>query len=138
MRLLSAAFDDLIAEAIALEAACFHGRARTAVRALRDTALHKVITTINTLEQRRIVEEDEYERTRDAYRAVLSLGMLLDEHVRPGRDCPGPAHASAQAAVGGMLDALRPYVQQRDDAMRRILLEHIPIDTAMARLQLAD
>jgi hypothetical protein len=107
------------------------------VRALIDDALLKASASLALLEPARVVEEVEYVRTHETHRAVLKVGMFLVQYVRVGRDAPAEAIARARAAVTGMLDALAPYVLRKDNALRRVLIDNVPFDDAVAQLALA-
>ncbi|MBX3162702.1 MAG: hypothetical protein KF773_42465 [Deltaproteobacteria bacterium] len=136
MTSLSAAFDELIAGSFALEASCLHERARSAVRVCRESAVESFVA-IAALEEQRVVDE-EGACTVEAYRSVLSFGMMLGHLVRAGRDASAEEHARMGAAVGAMLDALGPYVLPHERALRRVLLEQVAVDVVVSQLRLPD
>jgi hypothetical protein len=136
MKPLSEAFEELVAGMTAFEEAWVHEVARTTVRGLIDDALLKASASLAMLEPAPVIEEVEYLRTHETYRSVIKLGMFLTQYVRAGRDAPREAIDTARAAVAAMLDALTPYVRRKDDALRRVLIENVPFDDAVAQLGL--
>ena len=136
MKPLNEAFEELVAELNAFETTWAHESARGTVRALIDDTLLKASASLAMLEPAMIVEEIEYLRSHDTYRSVLKLGMFLTQIVRAGRDAPADAIDRARLAVAAMLDALTPYVLRKDNALRRVLIDNVPFDDAVAQLGL--
>jgi flavin-binding protein dodecin len=136
MKMIAEAFEELVEHMTAFEAAWLHDGGRTTVRALIDDALLKASASLALLEPAHVVEEVEYLRTHETYRSVLKIGMFLSQYVRAGRDVPADALARARGAVDGMLDALTPYVLRKDHALRRVLIDNVPFDDAVAQLAL--
>jgi len=136
MKPLQEAFEELVTELNAFETAWVHETARGTVRGLIDDVLLKASASLAMLEPALVIDEIEYLRTHETYRSMLKLGMFLTQIVRAGRDAPAEAIDRARVAVGAMLDALTPYVLRKDNALRRVLIDNVSFDDAVAQLGL--
>ena len=137
---LSIAFDDLQRELIALDRAwtCLHERAslRHAAADLRHH-LCALLACADELPPDRARYDALDGETRilahEAFLSVLALGQLLLRAI-DDRLAPELAIAQMQLSVEHMLDLLAPLVSRADDALRRVLLEDVSIETALAEV----
>jgi hypothetical protein len=134
---ISHAFDDLQCEIVRLDVGwtCEHERA-----SLRHTASdirHHVCAALAWLDHL-APEVARYDRldgearilAHEAYLAVLALGQLLLRAITD-KLADEVAIARTQCAVEYMLEVLGPFVSRADDALRRVLLEDVPIEAAV-------
>lgn len=67
---------------------------------------------------------------RDAFVAAIGVVQLVDG---ADRKLPTDARARARHALGVVLDALAPYVGRADHALRRVLVDGVEIEEALAQ-----
>lgn len=116
-------------------------RERSGLRFAAADVRHHVCAAINALEMLDcgVTGMPSYEQlddaarvyAREAFLSVLTLGQLLR---RADEDTLAPTAAIAitQLALDRMLDELSPHVTSADDALRQILLDDVPFETALA------
>lgn len=140
---LSQAFDELQLELVALDRAWTDERERSGLRHAAVDIRHHVCAALTALDDR----EDEAPGTpaftrldqgarilaHEAFLAVLALGQLLRRALDDGL-APPAAIAACQLVVDQLLDELAPCVSGADRAMRRVLLDDEPLETALAGL----
>jgi hypothetical protein len=66
----------------------------------------------------------------EAYLSVIALGQLLQHDEE--RLAPTWAIESARGAVDRTLDTLAPFVSRADEGLRRVLLDNVPSEDALA------
>ena len=134
----SIAFEDLHHELIAFDQAwtCPHERAslRHAAADLRHH-LCALLAVDLPPERARYDALDGESRilAHEAFLSVLALGQLLLRAI-DDRLAPEIAIARMQIVVDRMLDLLAPLVSRADDALRRVLLDNVPIEAALAEV----
>ena len=137
---LSHAFDDLLDELVRLDRSWVCERERAGLRFAASDIRHHVCVALVCLDDLP-AEIARYDRldtegrilAHEAYLAVLALGQLLLRAI-VDKLADAAAIARAQCAVDHMLDALSPFVSRADDALRRVLLEDVSIEAAVAGL----
>lgn len=137
---LSAALGEVILETRFLEQRWPNETERGSLqRALLE--IHKEVSrTLVLLDGLRPIEIDEptAARAREAFLATLVLGVLLQRIVKRAKRTSRATAATATAdrAVARLLDALDPYVQRTDAALRRVMLEGISSENAASEIAL--
>lgn len=134
---LSNAFDDLQHELVRLDMGWTCDRERASQRHTTSDIRHHVCAALAWLDDLP-PEVARYDRldgearilAHEAFLAVLALGQLLLRAIED-RLANEVAIARAQCAVEHMLDVLAPFVSRADDALRRVLLEDVPIESAL-------
>jgi len=138
---LSQAFEVLQVELRALERAWTNDRERSGLRHAAADLGHHVCAALAALDglDRESSHVPRYERldagarifAHEAFLAVLAVGQLLrrddDEAL-----APPSALAATALAVDVLLDELAPFVTSAEIAMRRVLLDDEPLETALA------
>lgn len=135
MQTLEATFDDM-RDAIAPLLRAWRG-AWTEIHLPHTDVVHHMCTAIT----REIAEEpyacmpDEHrEIARDAFLTVLAFGQLLQRGLVEEL-APRALLEDAIAAVRAVLDELSLHVSRADDAVRRVLLEGVSLDDAVAGIR---
>ena len=134
---LSVAFDDLQHELVRLDRGWTCDRERASLRHTASDIRHHVCMALTWLDELP-PEAARYDRldgearilAHEAFLAVLALGQLLLRAI-VDKLANDVAIARAQCAVEHMLDVIAPFVSRADDALRRVLLEDVPIETAL-------
>jgi hypothetical protein len=134
---LSTAFDDLQHELVRLDRGWTCNRERASLRYTAADIRHHVCAALAWLDD---IPPDvaRYDRldgearilAHEAFLSVLALGQLLLRAIAD-KLANEVAIARAQCAVEHMLDVLAPLVSRADDALRRVLLEEVSIETAL-------
>jgi hypothetical protein len=135
---LSTTFDQLQRELLALDRAWHCERERASLRHAASDIRHHVCAALAWLDdlppadaRYDALEPEPRVLAHEAFLSVLALGQLL---VRAVEDRLAPEHAieGAHFAVDQTLDMLSPFVSSADDALRRVLLEDVPVEDALA------
>lgn len=135
---LELTFDDLLRELCALGDAWTCDRERAALRFTASDLRHHVCAFLP------LIAHDDHAHydtlggearvlAHEAYLAVLALGQLLLRAIAE-RMAPDIAIARVQQEVERMLDLLAPLVSRADTALRRVLLDEVPLETALAEV----
>lgn len=140
---LSQAFDALQRELVALDRAWTCEIERAGLRHAAVDIRHHVCAALTALDDRDDAAADANAFARldqgarilahEAFLAVLALGQLLRRALDDALAAPR-AIAATQLAVDALLDELAPCVSGADRAMRRVLLDDEPLETALAGL----
>ena len=135
---LSAALGEVILETRFLEQRWPHEAERASLqRALLE--IHREVSrTLVLLDGVRPTEIDEQAaaRAREAFLAALVLGVLIQRLVKRAKRAARAVATTvaAELAVTRLLDALDPYVQRTDAALRRVMLEGVSSENAAAQI----
>ena len=133
--IISASYDQLVISIIALDDAWLSNEEHASLRHIESDIRHHICMLMARLDLRAYEALDGETRilAHEAYLAVLSLGQLLLRAVEEALARPR-AIADTRAALDRVLDAMTPLVSRADDAMRRVLLENMPFETAVAEV----
>lgn len=137
---LSVAFDDLLRELVRLDRAWTSDRERAGLRHAAADIRHHACAALAHLDGLEPADA-RYERldgaarvlAHEAFLSVLALGQLLLRAIED-RLADAVAIAHAQCAVDRMLDVLGPFTSRADHALRRVLLEDVSLEVALAGL----
>lgn len=138
---LSRAFDELLLETVVLDRAWTCERERSGLRCAAADVRHHVCAAINALEalDRGVSGMPSFDQlddaarvyAREAFLSVLTFGQLL-RRAHEDELASVAAIATARLAIDRVLDELSPHVSSADDALRQILLDDVPFETALA------
>jgi hypothetical protein len=134
-------FDELQLKIIALDREWASEPERAGLRHTAADIRHHVCAAVAALERvdnhvpctRTFDQLDGFTRvlSHEAFLSVLALGQLLRRALEDGLATPSVVEVT-QLAVTHLLDELRPYVSNADAALRRVLLEDMPLEEALA------
>ena len=137
---LSIAFDDLVHELLVLDRVWTCEREHASLRHAAADLRHHLCAALVVLDhvpaahaRYDVLGAEQRVLAHEAYLSVLALGQLLLRAIADGL-APTVEIARVQCAVDQLLDLLTPLVCRADDALRRVLLEDVPITEALAEV----
>lgn len=134
---ISHAFDDLQRELVRLDIAWTNEHEHATLRHTASDIRHHVCAALAWLDplppdlaRYDRLEGEARVLAHEAYLAVLALAQLLLRAIAD-KLADEVAIARTQCAVEYMLEVFDPFVSRADDALRRVLLEDVPIEAAV-------